>query len=355
MSGTATDYEPFARAALPRYGLENARLSLLSFSENATYLAELNDERVVLRVHRPDYNGPAEVESELAWMESVRMTSSIRTPELRRARDGSSVIAVILGDEERLVDVFEFIPGISAEDEESGISFRELGAITAALHHHVQSWVPPARFVRFRWDLDSMIGNAARWGDWRDAPNLTASDREVIEAAERVIRERIDRFGTSPDRFGLVHSDLRMSNLIVHEGEIIVIDFDDCGWSWFLTDLAAVTTWNEATPGAHSTIEEWLRGYLSVGQLDDAAIAEIPTFIMLRRLTVTAWLGTHPESEPAQTLAAHFASETASLARRYLDDPTWFAFDIHALRSEDGQPHPVPAGAVAPVQMPPCA
>ncbi|MFD7011095.1 phosphotransferase enzyme family protein [Rhodococcus jostii] len=342
MSETAADYEPFARASLPKYGLERASLTLLSYSENATYLAELDGERSVVRVHRPGYNSLAEVESELAWMESVRSDSAIRTPAVRLAGDGNSVVAIEHAGETRLVDVFEFIPGISAEDACSGISFSDLGAVTASLHQHVQAWTPPAKFVRFRWDLDSMLGETGRWGDWRDAPNLTQSDCEVIETAERSVRERLLRFGTGAERFGLVHADLRMSNLIVRDGEIIVIDFDDCGWSWFLTDLAAVITWNEASPTAHTTVETWLRGYLSVGQLDDAAIAEVPTFIMLRRLMITAWIGTHPESEPARTLGPHLAAETASLAQRYLTDPTWFAFDADSLRNTAG-PDPISA------------
>ena len=328
MLGTAADYEPFARAALPSYGLDDATLTLLSFSENATYLAEQPGERVVVRVHRPHYNSLKEVESELVWMESVRTSSSIRTPIARKSLDGKRVIPVDIDGDVRLVDVAEFIPGTSAEDANSGISYQDLGAITAALHMHVKTWTPPTGFTRFRWDLESMLGPEGRWGNWRDVPNLTPLNRSVIDEAEARVVQRLQAFGTGPDRFGLVHSDLRMSNLIVSDGEIIVIDFDDCGWSWFLTDLSAVITWEEATSAAHSTIEQWLRGYLSVGCLEAEAMREIPTFIMLRRLMVTAWIGSHPESEPARILGPHFAAETAVVADRYLNDPNWFAYTL---------------------------
>ncbi|WP_411025937.1 phosphotransferase enzyme family protein, partial [Salmonella sp. s54833] len=94
------------------------------------------------------------------------------------------------------------------------------------------------------------------WGDWRDAPALSAADAAVIEEAERKVIERLTDYGMGPERFGLVHADLRMSNLMVHNGKITVIDFDDCGWSWYLADLGAVVSFVEDTPDAARIIDE---------------------------------------------------------------------------------------------------
>lgn len=335
MSHTAADYEPSARAALALYGLEGAVLTLLSFSENGTYLATLDGECVVIRVHRPGYNSLEEIRSELAWMESVRTDSTIRTPRVRAALDGSSVVTIDIDGEVHHVDVFEYIPGMSAESEQSGIKYNDLGAITAKLHKHVQKWTPPVDFARFRWDLDSMLGAQGRWGDWRDVPNLSANHRDLIETAEKKVRQRLERFGTGPDRFGLVHADLRMSNLIVQNDEIVVIDFDDCGWSWFLTDLAAVITFEELEASSYGILADWLAGYCSVSRFDAAVLAEIPTFIMLRRLMVTAWVGSHPEAEPSRRWGANFASNTATVANLYLTDPTWMSFDLETILRQD--------------------
>nr|WP_232374722.1 phosphotransferase [Mycolicibacterium mengxianglii] len=321
---TAADYERFAYAALAHYQLDSATVTLLSFSENGTFLVETDNRREVLRVHRPGYHSLAAVESELDWMDSVRRDSAIATPQVIPAVDGRRVVEARIGDDVCLVDLFTFVPGTIAEEDVTGISFSDLGAITASLHEHVQNWCPPAGFTRFRWDLETMLGAGARWGDWRDAPALRVADAETIEAAERKIVDRLTRYGTGPDRFGLVHADLRMSNLMVHEGKITVIDFDDCGWSWFLADLGAVVSFIEDTPEAQHIVEDWLTGYQQVRPMPPADLAEIPTFVMLRRLMLTAWIGTHPDSEPARTLGDRFAAGTAELARAYLDDPKWF-------------------------------
>jgi Ser/Thr protein kinase RdoA (MazF antagonist) len=326
----AADYERFARAALAHYQLDSATVTLLSFSENGTFLVETDDRCEVLRVHRPGYHSLAAIESELDWMECVRRDSSITTPQVITAVDGRRVVESRIGDDVRLVDLFTFVPGTIAEDDASDISFGELGAITAALHEHVQRWTPPPTFTRFRWDLDTMLGAGGRWGDWRDAPALSASDAVTIEKAERKVVDRLARYGTGPERFGLIHADLRMSNLMVHQGKITVIDFDDCGWSWYLADLGAVVSFIEHTPEAERIVDKWLDGYRRVRPIAASDLAEIPTFVMLRRLMLTAWIGTHPESEPAQNLGGHYASGTASLAHSYLTDPSWFQVDATA-------------------------
>ena len=44
----ATDYERFAHAALPHYGLDSATVTLLSYSENGPFLVESETGRQVL-------------------------------------------------------------------------------------------------------------------------------------------------------------------------------------------------------------------------------------------------------------------------------------------------------------------
>ncbi len=54
-------------SVLPRWGLApSARVTLLNVSENATFCVDdqVNDRKLVLRVHRPGYHTPAEILSE---------------------------------------------------------------------------------------------------------------------------------------------------------------------------------------------------------------------------------------------------------------------------------------------------
>ncbi|WP_197378279.1 phosphotransferase enzyme family protein [Mycolicibacterium mengxianglii] len=327
MPGLPPHHEEFARAALGAYGHDaEAPLRLLSLSENATYLVERPDP-MVLRVHRPGYHSLDAIRSELSWMAALGADTPVETPHLIPARDGSPVVAVSVGDMTLHVDAVSFIPGCTAEEQPDAVGFDQLGQLTALMHDHVEDWQPPEFFTRFRWDLETMLSPTARWGDWRGAPNLTAAGADVIARAATEITSRLTDFGTGPDRFGLVHADLRMANLMVDpedpEGRITVIDFDDCGWSWHLADLGAVVSFIEDTPEAERIIADWLRGYRGVRDLPGDHLELVTTFVMLRRIMLSAWIGTHADAHGAIPLAPTFAAGTAVLADRYLNDDSW--------------------------------
>ncbi|MFT4042685.1 MAG: phosphotransferase [Gordonia sp. (in: high G+C Gram-positive bacteria)] len=331
MSGLPDDHREFARAALAAYGLDpRASLRLLSVSENATYLADDGDRHIVLRIHRPGYHRVDDIRSELSWMSAIAADTPVSTPLPVLTIDSQDVLTVVVRQREILVDAITVIPGCTAEDFDGVVGYAQIGQITAQLHEHSRHWRPPPGFTRFRWDLDSILGPTARWGDWRDAPQLSAADRDSIERAVAEIRTRITEFGYSSGRFGLIHADLRLANLMINprsaDSTITVIDFDDCGWSWYLTDLASALSWMEDAPDIDMRIAEWLDGYTSICPLEPVELAMIPSFVMLRRIHLTAWIASHPAADAARAVGPGFVPATAALARRYLNDRHWLSF-----------------------------
>ena len=333
VSGLPPDHDLYARAALPLYGRDpDAPLRLLSLSENATYLVDDADP-IVLRVHRSDYHSLQAIRSELAWMAALREQTDVVTPVLIPARDGADVVTVVLDDRPLNIDAVTFVSGCTAEERPEAVGFDQLGRITAAMHDHVRDWRAPEGFTRFDWTAETMIGPQGRWGNWREAPGLTDADAAVIERAAARLQQRLAEFGTAADRFGLIHADLRMANLMidpeVEGGAITVIDFDDCGWSWHLADLGAVVSFIEDTPEAEAMISGWLKGYRETRELPAEHLAMIPSFVLLRRLQLTAWVASHAHADSAIAFTDGFADGTARLACRYLDDGDWLRDAIH--------------------------
>ncbi|MDY6998446.1 MAG: phosphotransferase [Actinomycetota bacterium] len=330
MSGLPADHESYARAALPAYARpEDAPLRLLSLSENATYLVA-DEEPMVLRVHRPGYHSLEAIRSELNWMTALRRETDVATPELIHAADGRDVVAAMVGDGMLHVDAVTFIEGCTAEENPDVVGFDELGRLSAHMHDHVERWSAPEYFTRFAWDVDATLGPAARWGNWREAPGLPSEGAAVVERAAAAVAGALTEFGQAPDRFGLIHADLRMANLMVGPGGaggLTVIDFDDCGWSWHLADLGAVVSFIEDTPEAERMIADWLRGYREVRAIPAGHLEMIPTFVMLRRLMLTAWVASHADADAALTFTDGFAAGTVALAERYLGEPGWMRYE----------------------------
>ena len=315
--------EAFARAALTGHGLgPDAELSLLNVSENATFRIDdpATGSRSVLRVHRPGYHSAAAIESELAWIDALRSSDVVSTPAVLAAPDGARVVEARAAGELRHTVRFAWVDGHEPAGERLVEDFTTLGAVTARLHQHARSWARPPGFTRFTWDYDTSVGDRGHWGRWQDGLAVGPAELAVLGRLARRLRERLTAFGAGPDRFGLVHADLRLANLLVGQGSghVDVIDFDDCGFGWYLYDLGSSLSFIEDDPRVPELIDAWVRGYLTVAPLSDDEIAELPTFVMLRRLLLVAWIGSHAHAAEAASLGAQYTAVSCHLADNYL-------------------------------------
>lgn len=317
--------DPVARRALEELGVApDSALTLLNVSENATFAVDdpTSGERTVLRIHRHGYHDQVEIESELIWLHALREETGVRTPRVLPTTDGRRVLAL---PEEghrdpRFVVHFEFLPGVepTPSGERLPESFELLGAITARMHEHALGWRRPSGFRRFSWDYAAAFGDVHRWGRWQDGMAVGPHEREVLGRLDAVLRARLARFGSGPNRFGLVHADLRLANLLEDGDQTYVIDFDDCGWSWFLYDFGAAVSFFEHDPRIPELADAWVRGYRTVRALSPEEESELSTFVMMRRLLLVAWIGSHSGTELAQEMGEDYTMGSCELAEGYL-------------------------------------
>jgi len=147
--------------------------------------------------------------------------------------------------------------------------------------------------------------------------DVALGDRRMVvgepEDAARFLNPSLDQLH---DPMAL--ADMRVANLLVDGDTLSVIDFDDCGFSWFLYDCATTVSFFEESPEVPALIEAWVRGYRRVGTLSAEDEAEIDTFVMLRRLLLVAWIGSHSETELAQSMGVAYTQTTLPLCERYL-------------------------------------
>lgn len=318
-------FNAVAASALDQYGLEKtAEAKLIIFSENATYRVEDCETDAIhgiLRVSRPNYHTAEEINSEILWIKQIRRTTPIVVPDVRKGLNGEFVQQV-KGMDGRIyfAVMFEYLEGDSTnEDDEKKLikQFEYLGEATAYLHSHTTQWKGINELQRHTWDYDTIIGDKAFWGDWRDFPGISDEDKSILQETTEIIKFRISRYPKSDANYGLIHSDLRTANMLVEDGQVKLIDFDDCGFGYFLYDLAGALSFIEEKPIIPELIKAWLKGYQKLSTVSKEDIDEIDTFIMLRRLQMTAWLVSHRESEPAAKYSPGWLKNTVELAERY--------------------------------------
>jgi len=83
-------------------------------------------------------------------------------------------------------------------------------------------------------------------------------------------------------------------------------------------DCATAVSFFEHRPEVPDLIRAWVRGYRRVSPLPQEDEEEMPTFVMLRRLLLVAWIGSHSETPLAQSMGADYTRGTAPLCERYL-------------------------------------
>lgn len=307
-----------ANAAICLFDLpETVSMTLINLSENATFKVEVADGRCfALRVHREGYHSHLAIASELAWLMDLRESGVVITPRPIRGRDGA-LIQLVGG---RHVVLFEWENGIEPGiDEDLIVPFEQLGAIAARMHAHVNTWKKPESFQRFTWDFEtSLSGARPHWGHWQNGVGVDVARLNLFGRTVELIGERLAAYGQGPARFGLIHGDLRLANLLIDGPHVKVLDFDDCGFGWHMYDAVTPLSFFEHGHQVPSLIEAWKTGYRTVAVLEKADEFEIPTFVMMRRLLLVAWIGSHSETGLAQSLGVGYTEGTDGLCEAYL-------------------------------------
>ena len=311
---------PDPRAWLSRWpdaaGLEP---TLINLSENHTFRLDAKGrESRILRLHRPGYQSRASIGSELAWLAALAADTTIPLPRVIPGVDGEAIQEV---EPDRFAVMFHLEPGREPQpDEALEPLFERIGAYAAQAHLHAMGWQRPQGFHRQVWSAGGVLDPGGLWGDWRQAPHADAF-RPALDAIDRRLREDLAAYGTGPERFGLIHADMRLANLLVSPDRTTLIDFDDCGFCWFPYDFAAAISFIETSPVVPALKAAWLKGYGRYRVLAPTDLAALETMILLRRMALLAWIGSHSETDLARSQADHFAQGTAILGEAYLAMP----------------------------------
>jgi len=320
-------FNEIAGESLKKYGFEYShQTELLQISENITYLVrnKINHRKeFVLRLSRPGYHTVSELKAELIWIREIQEYTPLIVAQPVPATDGMYVKTVQAENkgESYTCVMFEFLPGKAPDESDKKNALKEfekLGETTAYLHRQSKMWNSAHELKRFTWDYDTMIGEQARWGKWQDARNMTPKALKLLDRTSQVIKKRLFIYGKDSKKFGLIHADLRLSNLLVEDEQIKIIDFDDCGFGWYMHDMATAVSFIEDKKNTSELLEAWKTGYSRIEHLSKEDVSEKDTFIMLRRLQLLAWLTSHSDSDPAKVLSVDFLEGTINLADKYM-------------------------------------
>lgn len=305
----ARTFAPAARDALKSFELDAGDLAPVSMTENVTFkVTDRRDGRAyVLRLHRPGYHTLEELDSEQAWIGALA-GAGIDVPRAVRTRDGRHYVAVTIEatGERRFAGLAHWAEGHllsdllarAADRNTIETSFRQLGALTAAMHDQASAWRPPPGFTRHALDSDGLMGGTPHWGPFWEYRSLTAAERRLLLDTRARMHDWLTRLPRDPSGYSLIHADMHPGNILAKGERLAVIDFDDAGFGWHLYDIAVVLTYWRRKPDAAAIERAFLAGYGSRRAVPDAAAEAIPTFQLIREMATIGWFHQRPELVP---------------------------------------------------------
>jgi Ser/Thr protein kinase RdoA (MazF antagonist) len=332
-SGQAADQtavlQALAAVVAAHWPLEPASIQPIKVRENAVFAVHLRDGgKVVLRVHRCGYHSDAALHSECTWMRALA-DSGIDVPRHVLSNSGNSFESFhIEGFEgERQVDVFHWIHGQQLGSVEGGVAapagsisdiYQEVGRLAARLHNHSCTWTAPTNFKRHAWDAAGLAGERPLWGRFWELDALSGAQRALFLRLKGTLWRDLNQFGTTADRYSLIHADLVPENILVDGSRLQVIDFDDAGFGWHLFELATSLYFIRREPVYQEARDALIQGYRHVRPLPKAHLARLPMFLAARGSTYLGWVHTRHNEPAAHEMTPQLIEFAVAAAQDYL-------------------------------------
>ena len=302
--------------ALRLWGRPGADCRLVAARENAVYRIDDQGKATALRLHRVGYRSDAELRAELQWMAAVA-AGGIGVPAPVPSSDGR-MLHIVDGVQ---VDMLTWLSGAPLTTAMAGTSaaaraslFHELGREMATLHDICDRWTPPEGFTRCAWDRAGLLGASPLWGRFWDNPMLDAEERDLFQTARAAADAHLAEIEADLD-FGLIHADLVGENVLVDQGRIRMIDFDDGGYGYRLFDIVTALVKTLDQPDYADLKAALIEGYLSARQID---LRAFDLMLMIRAASYVGWSMDRIREDGGRARARRLIAAARGLAEAYL-------------------------------------
>ena len=276
----------WAEAALAQYGLRDARVDLLKEGEDQRKLVFRVESPTrgcfLLRVYKLARHSENLV-PELLWLQALQREMPLSVAEPIPAADGSllSYAAPEWASEPRRCVLLRWLPGKRGKDDMTPANLSLAGSHVARLHRYSeQHGVPKGLVFPHVWDWDWVFGEKTPLWNKKGRSVYTPNELDVFRAAAERVRQDLQELGKGSNVFGVIHRDLHLKNILFHDGKAYAIDFEVCGWGYYLFDVAVTLS---SLEGHETPLQvALLEGYQRERPLPEEHWRYLETFMAMR-------------------------------------------------------------------------
>jgi len=275
---------PLARQIVEGYGLGECELESINHEYNSTFKVTVaNGERFALRINVNSQRTLANLKAEIFWVEQLATEPTINVPKPVKNSSGEYISKAWHSMLERdlFALLFTWLEGEELGDEPTEEMMRATGRAMA--HMHVAS-----RDTKLPSDAQLPIVDDMFWGYGNaisPSDQLTTFEKATLTRAIRVIEQTTKAMyaRTKPQ---LIHADTHPWNVMWHEGDVAVFDFDDCVIGLPAQDIAVTLYYNDT----EEQDAAFLAGYQEVAPLPDYTEREMNVLKLQRRIYLLSYI-----------------------------------------------------------------
>jgi Ser/Thr protein kinase RdoA (MazF antagonist) len=279
---------------LDRYGLTGARSFPLRSYNNQVYRVERADGQCFsLRICGFLNMKRSSMEDEMQWLAFVAQHNPRLAPRPIANANGELITVTPAPEGERLSCLFAWIEGRELRGAVQPTHMHQIGCSTAALHNIARQFPFPDASSDFRCSYrydQALMHSHHSWID-KHRTVIGAENAALLQRAIDYVSAAMDRMGSTPTNYGMIHADLHLGNILVQEDEIMIMDFEQLGRGHFLYDLAVVRNELRKEDAAFAPLwHSFVTGYQAVADLPFAEIAELNPFLVAIQLNDLDWI-----------------------------------------------------------------
>ena len=235
-----------AKDTLLSYGIENVPLTLLRHNENQIWKVECSDGFCyVLRIHLA-VNGLAIIhrkdwlESEMIFLNNLNEDSNFHVQKPIKTKESRYVLQFPLN--KGFATLLSWLPGETLNQlGDTAIHNAFLvGELVAKMHEHALKYPDYDKLPRPTYNAERLWNAVNSLHEGVGMGLLTNDMYTELHEGAMGICKIMEKENSREGWHGLIHGDLGLGNIIVHNGIVSPIDFGLCGHGPFLFDLGGL-------------------------------------------------------------------------------------------------------------------
>ena len=176
----------------------------------------------------------------MMWLEALSRDTDLGVPEPLANRDGALVTTVEVDGvpQARHCVVFGWMPGPDLADRLTLENVQKMGALSARLHAHAETFRPPPEFSIKTADSVFPFGDEVVLFDKAHRDLVPPARRELFQRVAKRVEDALGELFADRQGLRVLHYDLHHWNVKAFRGKLYALDFEDLMWGYPVQDIA---------------------------------------------------------------------------------------------------------------------